>query len=141
MASHSDEQSSSEPSTKKAQILVVAQERHRAGRKRDHYPGHEVVDVSAAHAGVAERPPAAPDPIGRKAHKAEGGRGPLHQFAGQPRQIHRCNGAGRQIFQREISRRNRVHGIAHRPGETKGSRRPFAVDWERGACQRGGAQG
>ena len=48
--------------------------------------------------------------------------------------------ARRQIFQREIARRDRVHGIAHRPGEAQAARGHVAVDGKGGARQRGGAQ-
>ena len=50
------------------------------------------------------------------------------------------DGGGRQIFQREIARRNRVQRIAHRPGEAQRLGCHVAVDGKRGARQRRRAQ-
>ena len=66
----------------------------------------------------------------RQPDEAVSGRGPKHEFFGQPRQVAGRDGAGGEEFQREIARRDGVERIPHRARKS-----PIASPSCRGRCR------
>ena len=74
------------------------------------------------------------------AHEAGKRRAPDHDLLGEARQMHGGDRGGRQRLQHEVAVGDRIERIRHRPVEAERLRGHRAVDRERGAGERRGAE-
>ena len=65
---------------------------------------------------------------------------PQREIGGQTREVHACDGRGRQVFEDVVAVAHRVEAVRRHAAESQLARERLAIDRERRAGQRGGSE-